>query len=84
MKKMVVCPRCKGRGMIGKIVPNILTGKGAIFADYECDCCKGEGQVSEKKAESWIKRNTSVGEQVVKHNEQLAISTMDYVDDYTV
>ena len=62
MKKMVVCPRCKGRGMIGKIVPNILTGKGAIFADYECDCCKGEGQVSEKKAESWIKRNTSVGE----------------------
>lgn len=62
MKKMVVCPRCKGRGMIGKIVPNIITGKGAIFADYECDCCKGEGQVSEKKAESWIKRNTSVGE----------------------
>ena len=54
--KMIVCPRCNGRGMIGKIVPNILTGKGAIFADYECDCCKGEGQVSEKKAKSQRKR----------------------------
>lgn len=44
--------------MIGKIVPNILTGKGAIFADYECDLCKGQGQVSEKKANGWIKRNS--------------------------
>lgn len=58
MKLKVVCPRCKGRGMIGKIVPNILTGKGAIFADYECDLCKGQGQVSEKKANGWIKRNS--------------------------
>ena len=44
--------------MIGKIVPNILTGKGAILADYECDLCKGQGQVSEKKANGWIKRNS--------------------------
>ena len=56
---MVKCPKCKGRGMIGKIVPNILTGKGAIFADYECDCCKGKGEVTEKKAENWIRRNTN-------------------------
>ena len=60
MKKMVECPKCRGRGMIGKIVPNILMGKGAIFADYECDCCKGNGKVSEKKSNKLDKKKYRV------------------------
>lgn len=56
------CPKCNGRGMIGKTVPNILVGKGYIFADYECDQCNGSGEVSADEPmtnEEWLKQCTT-------------------------
>ena len=45
------CPNCNGYGTIGKSVPNILHGKGAIFADCECDVCHGTGEVEQNNFE---------------------------------
>ena len=38
------CKKCDGYGIIGKSVPDILSGKGAIFVDIECDQCNGTGE----------------------------------------
>ena len=42
---MTVCPKCKGYGIVGSAVPDILRGRGAIFSSNECDMCHGSGEV---------------------------------------
>ena len=42
---MTVCPKCKGYGIVGSAVPDILRGRGAIFSSNECDMCHGTGEV---------------------------------------
>jgi len=49
-RKMVKCPHCDGRGMIGYFVKGY---KGKIIFDFECPFCKGRCWVSEKRAEKY-------------------------------
>ena len=42
---MTECPKCKGYGIVGSAVPDILRGRGAIFSSNECDMCHGSGEV---------------------------------------
>ena len=42
---MTECPKCKGYGIIGDAVPDILRGRGHIFSSNECDMCHGSGEV---------------------------------------
>ena len=51
---MTECPKCKGYGIVGSAVPDILRGRGAIFSSNECDMCHGSGEV-EMTNEEWIK-----------------------------
>ena len=44
---MTECPKCKGYGIVGSAVPDILRGRGHIFSSNECDRCHGSGEVSE-------------------------------------
>lgn len=41
---MTVCPKCKGYGIVGSAVPDILRGRGHIFSSNECDRCHGTGE----------------------------------------
>ena len=54
---MTECPKCKGYGIIGDAVPDILRGRGHIFSSIECPQCHGSGEVSEVEMtnEEWIK-----------------------------
>lgn len=53
---MTECPKCKGYGIVGSAVPDILSGRGAIFSSNECDMCHGSGEVSEVEMtnEEWF------------------------------
>lgn len=53
MTKLVKCPACNGRGMIGTAVPVCPNGKGIMLVDFECDFCRGRGRVSKKRAEKY-------------------------------
>ena len=50
---MTECPKCKGYGIIGDAVPDILRGRGHIFSSNECDMCHGSGEV-EMTNEDWF------------------------------
>lgn len=50
---MTVCPKCKGYGIVGSAVPDILRGRGAIFSSNECDMCHGSGEV-QMTNEEWF------------------------------
>ena len=52
---MTVCPKCKGYGIVGSAVPDILRGRGAIFSSNECDMCHGSGEVPMTN-EEWIRQ----------------------------
>lgn len=54
---MTVCPKCKGYGIVGSAVPDILRGRGAIFSSNECDMCHGSGEV-EQTNEEWMRSAT--------------------------
>ena len=54
MAKMVECPSCHGRGMIGY---STQTDDGNACFDFECDYCKGRGVVSKKRAEKYEREN---------------------------
>ena len=43
--RMTECPKCKGYGIIGDAVPDILRGRGHIFSSIECPQCNGTGEV---------------------------------------
>ena len=51
---MTVCPKCKGYGIVGSAVPDILRGRGAIFSSNECDMCHGSGEVPMTN-EEWLR-----------------------------
>ena len=51
---MTECPKCKGYGIVGSAVPDILRGRGAIFSSNECDMCHGSGEV-EMTNEEWLR-----------------------------
>lgn len=55
---MTVCPKCKGYGIVGSAVPDILRGRGAIFSSNECDMCHGSGEVEMTNEEYLKSRNT--------------------------
>lgn len=55
---MTECPKCKGYGIVGSAVPDILRGRGAIFSSNECDMCHGSGEVPMTN-EEWIKQCTT-------------------------
>ena len=58
MGKMVQCPNCNGRGMIGY---GFKDQEGmAVFYDFECPYCRGRCWVSKKRAERWEKENAKV------------------------
>ena len=58
MGKMVQCPNCNGRGMIGY---GIKDHEGmAAFYDFECPFCKGKCWVSKQRKERWEKENAKV------------------------
>ena len=42
---MTECPKCKGYGIVGSAVPDILRGRGHIFSSIECPQCNGTGEV---------------------------------------
>lgn len=46
------CPKCKGYGIVGSAVPDILRGRGAIFSSNECEMCNGTGEVQTN--EEWF------------------------------
>ena len=48
--KMVKCPHCNGRGMVGYSVKG---KKGTACFDFECPLCKGRCWVSVKKADKY-------------------------------
>ena len=48
--KMVKCPHCNGRGMVGYSVKG---KKGTAWFDFECPYCKGRCWVSKKRAEKY-------------------------------
>ena len=48
---MTECPKCKGYGIVGSAVPDILRGRGAIFSSNECDMCHGSGEVEQTNEE---------------------------------
>ena len=50
---MTECPKCKGYGIVGGAVPDILRGRGAIFSSNECDMCHGSGEV-QMTNEEWF------------------------------
>ena len=50
MTKMVQCPHCHGRGMVGY---SSKTNDGVAFFDFECDYCKGRGWVSKRRADKY-------------------------------
>ena len=50
MTKLVKCPACNGRGMIGYVVKG---KKGNACFDFECDFCKGRSWVSKRRAEKY-------------------------------
>lgn len=54
---MTECPKCKGYGIIGDAVPDILRGRGAIFSSNECDMCRGSGEVQQTN-EEWLRSAT--------------------------
>ena len=51
---MTECPKCKGYGIVGSAVPDILRGRGHIFSSIECPQCHGSGEV-EMTNEEYIK-----------------------------
>lgn len=51
---MTECPKCKGCGIVGSAVPDILRGRGAIFSSNECDMCHGSGEV-QMTNEEWLR-----------------------------
>ena len=51
---MTECPKCKGYGIIGDAVPDILRGRGHIFSSIECPQCHGSGEV-EMTNEEYLK-----------------------------
>ena len=51
---MTECPKCKGYGIVGSAVPDILRGRGAIFSSNECDMCHGSGEVPLTN-EEWLR-----------------------------
>lgn len=59
MTKMVQCPACNGRGMIGH---STKTKDGVAFFDFECDFCKGRCWVSKKRAEKYMQDKKDGGE----------------------
>lgn len=50
---MTECPKCKGYGIVGSAVPDILRGRGHIFSSIECPQCHGSGEV-EMTNEEWF------------------------------
>lgn len=54
MTKLVKCPACNGRGMIGY---STKTDDGVAFYDFECDFCKGRCWVSKRRAEKYGQEN---------------------------
>ena len=53
MSKLVQCPNCNGRRMIGY---GIKDHEGmAAFYDFECPFCRGRGWVSKARAERYEK-----------------------------
>lgn len=50
MTKLVKCPACNGRGMIGF---STRTEHGNACFDFECGFCKGLRWVSKKRAEKY-------------------------------
>jgi hypothetical protein len=52
---MTECPKCKGYGIVGSSVPDILRGRGHIFSSNECDMCHGSGEVPMTN-EEWLKQ----------------------------
>ena len=54
---MTECPKCKGYGIVGSAVPDILRGRGAIFSSNECDMCNGTGEV-DMTNEEWLRSAT--------------------------
>ena len=55
---MTECPKCKGYGIVGSAVPDILRGRGAIFSSNECDMCHGSGEV-QMTNEEWLRSCTT-------------------------
>ena len=55
---MTECPKCKGYGIVGSAVPDILRGRGHIFSSIECPQCHGSGEV-EMTNEEWLKQCTT-------------------------
>lgn len=51
---MTECPKCKGYGIVGDAVPDILRGRGHVFSSNECPQCHGSGEV-EITNEEWLK-----------------------------
>lgn len=56
---MTECPKCKGYGIVGSAVPDILRGRGAIFSSNECDMCHGSGEVPMTN-EEWLRQCTTM------------------------
>ena len=56
---MTECPKCKGYGIVGSAVPDILRGKGHIFSSNECDMCHGSGEVPMTN-EEWLRQCTTM------------------------
>ena len=54
---MTECPKCKGYGIVGSAVPDILRGRGHIFSSNECDMCHGSGEV-QMTNEEWLRSAT--------------------------
>ena len=52
MIKLVKCPHCHGRGMIGF---STKTEHGNACFDFECPYCKGRCWVSKRRAEKYEK-----------------------------
>lgn len=50
MTRMVKCPHCNGRGMIGF---STRTEHGNACFDFECDYCKGRCWVSKRRADKY-------------------------------
>ncbi len=56
--RMTECPKCKGYGIVGSAVPDILRGRGHIFSSNECDRCHGSGEVEQTNEEYLHSLNT--------------------------
>lgn len=74
---MTECPKCKGYGIVGSAVPDILRGRGHIFSSIECPQCHGSGEV-QMTNEEWL--HTLNTEQLAEWIISLCVTYFDRTD----